>query len=81
MVHDLRWSRVAGADRYRVTVFDAAGSVLYAADVSDTLVAFPDSIALVPGQPYLWSVEARIGWDRWTTSPLTAFSVVPAPRR
>ena len=49
--------------------------------LADTVATLPDSIALVPGQPYLWSVEARIGWDRWTTSPLTAFSVVPAPRR
>ena len=49
--------------------------------LADTVATLPDSVALVPGQPYLWSVEARIGWDRWTTSPLTAFSVVPAPRR
>ena len=81
VVHDLRWSRVAGADRYRVTVFDAAGSVLYAADVSDTLVAFPDSIALVPGASYLWKVDARTGFDRWAASELTEFRVAGLRRR
>jgi len=77
----LRWSAVPGADRYHVTLFDAGGRVRYESQLADTVATLPDSIALVPGQPYLWSVEARIGWDRWTTSPLTAFSVVPAPRR
>src|SRR5438445_392982 len=72
---------VPGADRYHVTLFDAGGRVRYESQLADTVATLPDSVALVPGQPYLWSVEARIGWDRWTTSPLTAFSVVPAPRR
>src|SRR6266545_1846247 len=47
-VSDLRWSQVAGADRYRVTVFDAAGDAVYATEALDTVVAFPDSILLVP---------------------------------
>jgi len=79
-VDDLRWSPVAGADRYRVTVFDATGSVVYAAEVSDTAVAFPDSIALVPGASYLWKVDARTGFDRWATSELAEFSIA-GPRR
>jgi hypothetical protein len=74
-VHDFRWSYVAGADRYRVTVFDAAGSVLFAAEASDTIVAFPDSIALAPGAAYLWKVDARTGFDRWAGSVLTEFSI------
>ena len=77
----LRWSAVPGADRYHVTLFDAGGRVRYETQLADTVAALPDSVALVPGQSYLWSVEARIGWDRWTSSPLTEFSVVRAPRR
>jgi len=79
-VHDLRWSHVAGADRYRVTVFDATGGVVFAAEASDTVVAFPDSIALVPGASYLWKIDARTGFDRWAASELTEFRVA-APRR
>jgi hypothetical protein len=79
-VDDLRWSPVAGADRYRLTVFDAAGNVVYAAEVSDTVVAFPDSIVLAPGVAYLWKVDARTGFDRWAASELAEFRVA-GPRR
>jgi len=79
-VNDLRWSHVAGADRYRVTVFDATGGVVYAAEGSDTVVAFPDSVALVANASYLWKVDARTGFDRWATSELAEFSIA-GPRR
>jgi anti-sigma factor RsiW len=74
-VNDFRWSLVAGADRYRVTVFDAGGRVMYATEVADTIVPFPDSVALVPGASYLWKVDARTGFDRWTGSELAEFRV------
>ena len=79
-VNDLRWSHVTGADRYRVTVFDATGGVVYATELADTVVAFPDSVALVPGDSYLWKVDARTGFDRWAASELAEFSIA-APRR
>ena len=62
----LRWAAVAGADRYRVTLFDAGGRVLYETQVADTVAALPDSIAIAPGRSYLWKVEARTG-DRKST--------------
>jgi len=71
----LQWTRVAEADRYRATLFDAEGRLLYETEVTDTLVALPDSIVLRPGPPYLWKVEARIGWNRWSASDLTRFSI------
>src|SRR5437667_6141652 len=74
-VNDLRWSPVVGADRYRVTVFDETGGVVYASESSDTVVAFPDSVALVPGASYLWKVEARTGFDRWSPSELAEFKI------
>ncbi len=80
-VQDLRWSPVAGADRYRVTVFDATGAVVYSAEASDTAVAFPDATTLVPGASYLWKVDARIGFERWAASELAEFRVAGARRR
>jgi hypothetical protein len=80
-VNDLRWSPVIGADRYRLTVFDATGGVVFATEASDTVVAFPDSITLVPGASYLWKVDARIDFDRWAASELTEFRVAGPPRR
>jgi hypothetical protein len=71
----LRWASAVGSDRYRVTLFDAGAQVLFETEVADTAVAVPDSVALVPGQTYLWKVEARTGWNRWTTSHLVEFSI------
>jgi hypothetical protein len=74
-VDALRWSAVPGVDRYRVTLFDAVGQMLFEADLQDTLVLLPDTIGLLPGRAYFWKVEARTGWDRWSASPLLEFSV------
>lgn len=73
----LTWHAVAGADRYRVTLFDAAGVVLYEVQIADTALALPDSISFTPGRTYLWKIEARSGWDRWVPSPLIRFHVEP----
>jgi len=76
----LRWTAVAGADRYRVTLSDAGGRVLHEMQVADTVAALPDSLILVPGRSYVWLVEARIGFERWSVSRLVEFSIAgPAP--
>jgi hypothetical protein len=41
----------------------------------DSLLAFPDSVALRDGTLYLWRVEARVGWDVWESSDLVEFRV------
>lgn len=71
----LTWGAVAGADRYRVTLFDAAGQVRYQIQVADTTVALPDSIALGAARSYLWKVEARTELERWAASDLMEFRV------
>lgn len=76
----LRWAAVRGADRYRVTLFDAGGQVRYEAQTADTLASLPDSIVVAPARTYLWKVEARTGFDRWTASDLVEFSIVGRPR-
>jgi hypothetical protein len=73
----LRWSTVAGADRYRLTLFDARAHVVYETQLTDTVAVLPDSIVLVPGQRYLWRVVARTGWNRWSASDLVEFRIVP----
>lgn len=70
------WSRAAGADQYRLTVYDEEGSVLWKQITADSLLAPPDSVPLRPGHQYLWKVEARVGWDAWESSELTPFQVV-----
>lgn len=70
-----RWSPVDGADRYRVTLFDADGHVRYETELPTATMALPDSVVLIPGRPYLWKVEARLGFDRWATSELVEFSI------
>jgi len=72
-VVSLVWSRVSDADRYRLTIFDSEGSVVWRATTADSLIPLPDSIAFKAGQSYLWRVEARVGWDVWESSDLTEF--------
>lgn len=71
----LRWSSVSGADRYRTTLFDDAGAVVYETQTADTVVGLPDSVHLTPSRSYLWKVEARTGWGRWSASELIEFSI------
>ena len=71
----LEWTAVAGAERYRVTLFDAGGRVVFETQLTDTVVPLPDSIALMPGRAYLWKVEARTGFNRWSESKLVEFSI------
>lgn len=74
-VRQLAWTAVAGADRYRLTLFDAAGTVVWETQTSDTVTPLPESIHLRPGASYLWKVEAQTGWNRWVGSELVQFSL------
>ncbi len=73
------WSRVDDASSYRVTLFDADGTVVFEAQLQDTVVAMPDSLRLNPRVAYRWQVEARTGWDRWSRSALVDFRIAIAP--
>ena len=76
----LRWAPVGGADRYRVTLFDAESRVRFTVESSDTVAVLPDTVALIPGQQYSWLVEARTGWERWSASSPVTFSI-PVPHQ
>jgi len=75
----LVWSAVPRADRYRLTLFDATGIVVWETQTADTVAPLPESMRLRPGAPYLWKVEAQTGWRRWVGSDLVEFSIV-SPR-
>jgi hypothetical protein len=72
----LVWRAVPGADRYRVSVFDRSGEVVWRATTPDTVTQLPDSVSLSPGATYLWRLEARLGWDLWEASGLVEFTIV-----
>jgi hypothetical protein len=72
----LVWSNVPHADRYRVRVFDRDGTVRWEVQTSDTTIALPDSIRLVPNLPYYWMVSARTGLGRWVASGFTRFTLL-----
>jgi len=74
-ITDLVWTRAPGADRYRLTLFDQEGSVLWRATTVDSLVSIPDSVVIEEGEVYLWRVEGRVGWDVWEASELTRFQL------
>lgn len=74
-VSELIWTRVGGADQYRMTLFDSEGSVMWREMTADSSVAVPDSITFRPNHSYLWRVEARVGWDIWESSELLEFRV------
>jgi hypothetical protein len=74
----LIWSRVAGADRYRVSVLSAGGDVLLEAETADTALAVPDGTKLDSEGSFFWKVDARIGWDRWVKSPVVEFAIETA---
>lgn len=71
----LHWGAVTRANRYRVTLYRPDGSTLYQLELADTAAPLPDSVPLPAGHRYLWKVEARTGWERWTTSELVSFTV------
>lgn len=71
----LSWTSVPHADRYRVTVFDGSGAVVWETQSADTSVAVPTTTSLQPGTPYFWKVAARTGWDRWVLSDLSSFTL------
>jgi len=71
----LIWSSVPHADRYQVTLFDQAGSVLWETHTTDTAVAVPETIRVVLGVPFYWKVAARTELGRWVASDLTSFTL------
>lgn len=69
----MRWNGVPYADAYRVSLYDAAGSLLWETETPRTAAAPPPALELQPGASYFWRLEARVGRDRWVGSELVEF--------
>ena len=54
------WSAAAGTVTYRFTMTGTDGSPVWSRSGTDTVVVLPDSVALRPGQRYLWAVDALL---------------------
>jgi hypothetical protein len=72
----LVWSSIPQAGRYRVTIFDREGGVVWETQTADTSVSLPDTVHLGYGVEYYWKVSARIELNRWADSPLTGFTTL-----
>jgi hypothetical protein len=70
----LRWTSVPQADLYRIRIWNADGTVVWAEDTRDTTLPLPPQLAR-SGGPYLWEIKARTGWDRWVTSDFLEFTI------
>jgi hypothetical protein len=76
-----RWTSVARADHYRITVFARDGSVVWEALARDTVITPPDLVRRVPNDTVFWRVAAHVGWeDRWTSSDLGMLTLPHTPR-
>ncbi|MEP6762996.1 MAG: CHAT domain-containing protein [Gemmatimonadaceae bacterium] len=75
----LQWSAVPGANQYRVTLYNSIATVLFESQITDTAIVLPDSVVLHADSSYLWKVEVRTGYDRWTSSDLVEFRVGSKP--
>ena len=71
----LRWTSVPRADLYRVTVWSTDGTLVWQADVRDTVHALPREITGSVERLLLWEVQARTGWDRWVISDLAELTL------
>ncbi|UCG76441.1 MAG: zf-HC2 domain-containing protein [Gemmatimonadota bacterium] len=76
---DLVWSRVLGADRYRASLLDSAGDLMWESETVDTTARLPSALKLTPGDRYFWKVDARVDFDRWLKSDVVEFSPMPEP--
>jgi hypothetical protein len=54
---EFRWEKAAGAESYKITIFDAEFNEVLTATVSGT--RFKPDAALTPGAKYLWRVAAQ----------------------
>lgn len=75
VANGLSWLPVAGADRYRVALYDDTGAVIWEAETTEPHVALPEDPSLEPGVTYLWDVAARVDWNRWVRSDPVPFQI------
>lgn len=56
---EFSWRPVLGAKTYSFKLMDAKGKLLHSAEGAARNLRLPDSVKLMPGEAYSWSVEAQ----------------------
>ena len=56
---EFRWQGIEGGTKYRFELTDDTGRSLHEAEVEDTSLKLPGSVALKEGQSYTWEVSTR----------------------
>lgn len=69
--------RGAAASTYRLIVTDSSGAEVYSRTTSDTTLAPPASLSLVPGARYFWFVDELRPDGSSVSSQASSFSVLP----
>jgi hypothetical protein len=70
----LAWSPAGGSDvRYRTTVSDSSGRVLWTASTPDTILRVPPSLFLPGGRTYYWYTDALLSDGRSLTTGVQEF--------
>jgi hypothetical protein len=71
----MTWTSVPHADRYRVSIFDSGGQVVWETEVTDTTANPPNELLAHKAGDLRWRVKARTSFDRWIDSDFAEFSL------
>ena len=72
-----RWRSEGTGVHYLLTVTDENGDVLWTAGTSDTSLALPLDVGLVPGQRHFWYVDALLEGARSSTTGVREILIQP----
>jgi len=67
------WRSAGTEARYALSLSDSAGNAVWESQTSDTSLALPQSIRLLPGSMYLWYVDASAPNGMTATSGVRSF--------
>ena len=67
------WASIEPDINYRFTLTDLLGEEIWQADIADTAVVLPSDITLVPGESYVWLVDALLLDGRSVTTGSQSF--------
>lgn len=71
------WVGQAGRPLYRLTLTDAGGRAVWMGETSDTTLALPATITLVPNRSYFWYVDALDSAGHTLTTGTQTFATQP----
>jgi hypothetical protein len=74
------WHPRSGAERYRISLFDSTGGLLFQTETEDTAASLPDSVPILTRVPLYWKAEGMTDVGRWEGSELVEFVVDDKPR-